>query len=479
MSNTVNTSQSPAWQNEGPVKRFFRATEIDPRLLGMIAALLLIWFSFHLAVWTKRYGDVPADFAFQSFTEMWNFGIFLTPRNLWTLLVQTSSIAVMSTGMVLLIVMRQLDLSVGSMLSLVAVAGAVVQVFNLAPMFGVGHPVIWMIGIATCIFCGGLFGAFNGALTAYAKIPAFIVTLGGLIAYSGVAFLLARGETVAPMDKTFEIFGGGIPASWLGPVLSWALAAVVCGGILFAILNGRRQRMRFNFPLRPVWAEVFLASIGSLAVLGTTYVMNSYPWPFKLIENYALANNVTIPPGVENRDGSAICMAADKVVRCTEGLIYYSGYSLPVVIALAVGLVVTFIASRTQFGRYIYAIGGNPEAAELAGINTNWMIVKAFTLMGILVGISAIISSARLNAATNALGLFNELYVIAATVIGGTSLAGGVGTIYGAMLGALLMQSIISGMLLLNLPPAYQSIVVGVVLVLAVWLDQLYSRRVK
>ncbi|MCB1449925.1 MAG: sugar ABC transporter permease, partial [Nitratireductor sp.] len=132
-----------------------------------------------------------------------------------------------------------------------------------------------------------------------------------------------------------------------------------------------------------------------------------------------------------------------------------------------------------QFGRYVYAIGGNPEAAELAGINTKWMIVKVFALMGALVGISAVISSSRLNAATNALGLSNELYVIAATVIGGTSLAGGVGTIYGAMIGALMMQSIISGMSLLNLAAAYQNIVVGAVLVTAVYLDQLYSRRVK
>ena len=168
-----------------------------------------------------------------------------------------------------------------------------------------------------------------------------------------------------------------------------------------------------------------------------------------------------------------------QVVRCTEGLIYYTGYSVPVLIAMVVGLLMTFLATRTMFGRYVYAIGGNPEAAELAGINTKLMIVKCFALMGALVGISSIISSARLNAATNALGGLNELYVIAATVIGGTSLAGGVGTIYGAMLGALMMQSIISGMSLLNLPAAFQNIVVGVVLVFAVYLDQLYSRRVK
>jgi D-xylose transport system permease protein len=468
MSDATGASQNPAMEQEGAVKRFFRATEIDARMLGMIVALILIWCAFDFASGIMR-GDFGGLLG----------GSFLTPRNLWTLLVQTSSIAVMSTGMVLLIVMRQIDLSVGSMLSLVAVVAAVVQVFELGPVLGVGHPAIWILGVIACVGLGALIGAFNGVLIAHAQIPSFIVTLGGLIAYSGLAFLVARGETVAPMDKTFEIFGGGITISWLGPFWSWLIALAVCAAIVLAILNGRRQRMRFKFPLRPVWAEVFLATLGSAAVIGATAVMNSYPWPFKLIENYAKANNVPIPPGIENKDGSAICMAADKVVRCTEGLIYYTGYSVPVLVALAVGLVMTFIATRTRFGRYVYAIGGNPEAAELAGINTKAMLVKVFALMGALVGISAVISSARLNAATNALGLFNELYVIAAAVIGGTSLAGGVGTIYGAMLGALLMQSIISGMSLLNLPTAYQSIVVGVVLVIAVYLDQLYSRRVK
>ncbi len=468
MSNITNTSQNPALQNEGAVKRFFRATEIDPRMLGMIAALILIWCIFDIASGVLRgnFGGLLG-------------GSFLTPRNLWTLLVQTSSIAVMSTGMVLLIVMRQLDLSVGSMLSLVAVAGAVLQVFKLAPVLGVGHPAIWILAVVACIALGALIGALNGALTAYAKIPAFIVTLGGLLAYSGMAFYLAKGETVAPMDKTYEIFGGGIPISWIGPFWSWVIALVACAAIIFGIVNGRRQRLRFNFPLRPIWAETFLAALGSFVVLGITNVMNSYPWPFKLIENYAKANGVAIPPGIENKDGTAVCMAGDQVVRCTEGLIYYTGYSLPVLVALIVGMLMTFLATRTMFGRYVYAIGGNPEAAELAGINTKWMIVKVFALMGALVGISSIISSARLNAATNALGLTNELYVIAATVIGGTSLAGGVGTIYGAMIGALMMQSIISGMSLLNLPAAFQNMVVGVVLVLAVWLDQLYSRRVK
>ena len=467
MSTPTPTSHTPAMDLGGPVARFFRATEIDARMLGMVAALLMVWAIFD--VWSGLISHDDGLFG----------GAFLTPRNLWTLFVQTSSIAVMSTGMVLLIVMRQIDLSVGSMLSLIAVGTAVLQVYQLAPALGVGHPIIWLLGVAACLALGSLIGAFNGFLVAYAKIPAFIVTLGGLIAYSGIAFLLAKGETVAPMDQTFEVFGGGIEASWLGPFWSWTIGILACLAIAYAVVNGRRQRIRFNFPLRPVWAEAFLVALSSLAVLGTTWVMNSYPWPPGVMEDFAKANNLTIPPGVENRDGSAICMAGDQVVHCIKGLTHYTGFSLPALIAIGVCLVMTFIATRTSFGRYVYATGGNPEAAELAGINTKWLTVKVFALMGFLVGVSSIISSARLNAATNALGQTNELYVIAASVIGGTSLAGGVGTIYGAMIGALMMQSIVSGMSLLNLPAAFQNMVVGGVLVVAVYLDQQYRQRLK
>lgn len=456
------TSPAPSF-----AKRFLAATEIDTRMLGMVGALFAIWCAFDIYSGILR----PNTGLFG--------GAFLTPRNLWTLLVQTSSIAVMTTGMVLIIVMRHIDLSVGSMLSLVAVAGAVLQVFILGPALGVGHPVIWIAAIVACLALGTLIGTLNGFLTAYAQIPAFIVTLGGLIAYSGVAFLLASGVTVAPMDKTYKIIGGGVPESWLGPTWSWGLAIAACALIMFGLAHGRRQRKRFGFQLRPVWAEAVLAGIGSAAVLGTTWVLTSYPWPFGLIRQYAVDNDVPIPAGVEDTSGDAICMAADKIVRCTDGLIYYTGYAAPVLVALAVGAVMSFIATRTKFGRYVYAIGGNPEAAELAGINTKMMTVKVFALMGFLVGVSSIIASARLDAATNALGQLNELFVIASAVIGGTSLAGGIGTIYGALLGALMMQSIQSGMALLNLPAAFQNIVVGTVLVFAVFVDQFYRRRVK
>ena len=464
---TQSTSNSPARSEEGVIKRLLNATEIDTRMIGMIMALLVIWVGFDIYSGMLR----PGDGIFG--------GSFLTSRNLWILLVQTSTIAVMTTGMVLVIVLRQIDLSVGSMLSIVAVATGVLQVYHLGPALGVGHPAIWIIAVVFAVALGAAIGCFNGFLIAYGQIPSFIVTLGGLIAFSGLAFLVAAGVTVAPMDKTFKIIGGSGPSASIGPFWSWVLGGVVCIVIVLAILNGRRQRIRFNFPLRPIWAEYFLGIVGSLLVLGTTAVVNAYLWPPKVVERYALDNNIPIPAGIENRDGSAICMAGDKVVSCVSGLSYQTGYPIPVLIALAVGIIMTFISTRTRFGRYIFATGGNPEAAELAGINTKRLTVMVFTLIGALVGVAAIIASARLDAATTALGTLSELYVIAAAVIGGTSLAGGIGTIYGAILGALLMQSLQSGMALLNFDSAYTNIVVGIVLVLAVFVDQAYRRRVK
>jgi D-xylose transport system permease protein len=449
MATTAQSSESPALSRESVVKQFFRATELDTRIIGMIGALLIIWVGFDIYSGILR----PADGLFG--------GSFLTPRNLWILLVQTSSIAVMTTGMVLIIVMRHIDLSVGSILGFVAVVVGTAQVFWM-PALGlpVGHPMIWIITLVMGVALGAALGAFHGGLIAYAGIPSFIVTLGGLIVWRGAAWAVIRGETVAPMDKNFKLIGGGIsgttPGS-IGSTASWILGGIVCLAIVAAIVSGRTQRRRFNFPLRPVWAEAFLGVVGCALALGATYIINSYYWPKGVVDRYVAETGVTVPP---------------------EGLNIAFGYAVPVLIALGICLAMTFMATRTRFGRYIYATGGNPEAAELAGINTKLLTLKIFALMGALAAVSACISSARLDSATNSLGQFDELYVIAAAVIGGTSLAGGMGTIYGAILGALVMQSLQSGMTLLNVESAYKDMVVGSVLVIAVFVDMAYRKRV-
>jgi D-xylose transport system permease protein len=187
-------------------------------------------------------------------------------------------------------------------------------------------------------------------------------------------------------------------------------------------------------------------------------LVNSYPWPIGVVKQYAAAHNITIPDG---------------------GLFISHGFASPVLIAIATGVIMTFIATRTVFGRYVFAIGGNPEAAELAGINTKKITIIAFMIMGILAAIAAIVATARLNAAAIALGTNDELYVIAAAVIGGTSLSGGIGTIFGAIFGALIMISIQTGMTLLGFDTPILMITLGVVLSFAVWLDHVYRRRMK
>jgi D-xylose transport system permease protein len=419
-------------------RRLLRATEIDTRMLGMIGALALIWVGFH--VYT-----VIID----------GQGLFLTPRNLWNLLVQTSSVAVMATGMVLVIVMRHIDLSVGSILGFTSTIIGVTQVYLLPHYLGLDNPAIWIITLILGLAVGAAIGALHGSLVAYLGIPAFIVTLGGQLFWRGAAWWVTTGATIAPLDERFALMGGG-PLGSIGATASWALAGLACVGIVVGLYTGRRRRVRYNFPLRPMWAEVTLAAIGCFIAIGATWVVNDYPWPERVAANYATAHNITVPEG---------------------GLFISTGYAIPVLMALVAGVVMTFIAKRTRFGRYVYAIGGNPEAAELAGVNTKKITVLVFTLMGLLAAISGCIESARLDSATNVLGQFEELYVIAAAVIGGTSLAGGVGTIYGALIGALVIQSLQSGMVLLGFDSAFQEMVVGVVLVGAVGIDTLYRRR--
>ena len=434
----TNTQASNA--DEGVVTRFFRATEIDTRLLGMVGALLAIWVGFHL------YGALVNG-----------FGAFLTPRNLWNLSVQTASIGIMATGMVLVIVTRNIDLSVGSVIGFCAIIMGVMQVYVLPQYLGLGHPLLWIIAILCGLAVGTLIGAFHGWMIAYLKIPSFIVTLGGLLVWRGAAFLVARGETISPVDPTFALLGGG-PYGAVGATGSWIVGLLGCAAILWMIWNGRSRRKKHGFARRPMWAEYFLAALGCGIVIGAVLLVNAYPWPAGIVKSYAETNGITIPEG---------------------GLFISHGFAIPVLILMAVGILMTILSTRTRFGRYAYAIGGNPDAAELSGINTRWMTVKIFALMGLLTGLSAVVASARLNSATNALGTLDELYVIAAAVIGGTSLAGGVGTIYGAILGALVMQSLQSGMVLIGFDAAIQQIVVGSVLVLAVYLDIIYRRRAK
>jgi len=396
------------------------STEIDTRLAGLIIALAAIWITFNIL----------------------SGGDFLTARNLWNLSVQSTSIAVMATGMVLIIVSRNIDLSVGSLLGFIGYAMALVQTDGIFSFFGLNvhssglqdKTYIWILALAFGLALGAIVGAGQGFIVAYVGVPSFIVTLGGFLVWRGAIFRMGdkQGQTLAPLDSTFQLLGGGAKGS-LGDTRSWLLAVVACAGIVLSIVLARRRRQRYELGVRPMWAEVGLGVLGCAAViLGIGLVANRYTSP--------VTNKAT-------------------------------GVAYPVVILIGVTLVMTYLARRRRFGRYVYAYGGNPEAAELGGINTRRTVMLTFVLMGVLCAVSAAIQTARLNAAVTNLGVQNELDVIAAAVIGGTSFAGGIGTIPGAVLGAIVMQSLRSGMVLLKIDSPSQDIVVGVVLVTAVAID--------
>jgi D-xylose transport system permease protein len=409
--------------------------EIDTRLVGMFAALAIIWILFNIV----------------------SNGLFLTPRNLWNLSVQTSSIGIMATGMVLIIVSRNIDLSIGSILGFTGYAMVMLQAIWLPTTFGFGfnQPWYWVVALAFGIAIGALIGAFQGVIISYLKVPAFIVTLGGLLVWRGLIFEFQSGQTIAPVDSTFRLLGGG-PTGSIGDVGSLIFGLIACLGIVLTLIAGRRRRAKYGFPLRPIWAEITIAVVGCAAVLGFVWVANSYPWPSQLATQYAQEHGITEPPG---------------------GLQISTGIAYPVFILIGVTLVMTFVATRLRFGRYVFAIGGNPDAAELGGINTRRILMLTFVVMGILAAISGAVQTARLNSGVTSLGVQNELDVIAAAVIGGTSFAGGIGTIPGAVLGAVVMQSLRSGMVLIRVDSPIQDIVVGTVLVLAVGLDTFIRRR--
>jgi D-xylose transport system permease protein len=366
-------------------------------------------------------------------------------------------VAILATGMVLVIVSRNIDLSVGSLTGFIAMSYALLMTDWLPNILGMGvdFPFRWLIALALGIGLGAAFGAVQGFIIAYIGVPSFVVTLGGLLSIRGAIWYLSNGAAVTGLDPTFRLIGGGGRGS-IGEMLTWGIGVIGCIAVVGLLLNGRRQRRRFGFPLRPVWAEVLLAVVGCGAMLGLAWFANGNFLPPGLASEYAREQGITEPPG---------------------GLKIPAGFPLPIILLISVAVVMTWIAKRRRFGRYVYAYGGNPDAAELAGINTRLTILKTFVIMGVLAALSAAVVSARLNGATLDIGSSYELYVIAAAVVGGTSFAGGIGTIPGAVLGAFVMQSLAYGLSFMGVNSPGQNVVAGIVLILAVAFDSWNRRR--
>jgi D-xylose transport system permease protein len=336
-------------------------------------------------------------------------GLFLAPRNLVNLAVQASAVGVMACGMVLVIAARQIDLSVGSVLGFtgMVIAGLQVEAGLLAT------PLPWPVALVAGLALALVIGAWHGAWVAYARLPSFVVTLAGLLMFRGAAWLVSDGRTLAPLADGYARIGGGLHGT-IGAAATWWLASATSAAMIAA---------RWRTPL---------AALPPIAgVVAFAAVANAVPGP----------------------DGSA------------------AGIPLPVLVLGSVAFCVHKLATRTRFGRHVFAIGGSPLAAELAGIDVRGVTLRAFALLGALAGVAAVLTTARLGAGANSLGTQAELAVIAAAVLGGTSLAGGTGSVGGAVLGALWMQSLENGMVLLDVTSALRQVVIGLVLLAAVALD--------
>lgn len=363
--------------------------KIDIRSFAMIVGLILIWVVFSLI------------------TD----GTFLSARNISNLAIQMSVVSILATGMVLVIITGNIDLSVGSIVGLVGGIAAALMAWE-------GWGTLPTIGLVLVL--GIVIGFIQGFATVYLGIPSFIVTLGGLMAFKGALIGITKGISISPMNPDYKVLGD----SYLSADIGYLLAALAVIVILYNTISRRNARKKRGMELEPL-GKMIVKVTGLIALIVVfTGVMSSY-----------------------------------------------KGLPIPVIIMLALVIIIWFVASNTKFGRYIYAIGGNMQASTFSGINVKKVVLYVFIINGLIAAIAGIVLSARLNAGAVTSGTNMELDAIAAAVIGGASLMGGRGKVYGAILGALIMASLDNGMSILNIEAFWQYIVKGSILVLAVWFD--------
>lgn len=354
-------------------------TKISLQTLGMLGALILVWVAFAFA------------------TD----GVFLSPRNLALLSRQMAVTAMATTGIVLMIVSGQIDLSVGSMAGL---CGAVAAMGCTSLGLGVAPAIV------LAVFLGAVLGLSQGVVVARFGVPPFIVTLGGMLIFQGILLGLTKGISIVPPEGFLRIGQEFLPKS-----ATWALGFV---GAAICLWQGRRGKGLL------LWGTAALASIG-VAVLFNAY----------------------------------------------------QGLPLPVLLMLLLATLFWVIAEHTAFGRQLYAIGGNRDAAFYAGVPITKRLIAIFTIMGAVSALAGVVLTARVGAASSDAGKMLELDAIAAAVIGGTSLLGGRGRVWGAILGATVMASLDNGMSLMNTEAFWQPIIKGIILVAAVTADLQFRHR--
>jgi D-xylose transport system permease protein len=356
---------------------------------------------------------VVVALAFQALTD----GLFLTPRNLSNLARQASLTAILAAGMVAIIVAGHIDLSAGSAVGLVTVVAAWLQVeagWQAVP------------AIVASLGAGLAMGIWQGGWIAFGRVPSFVVTLGGMLIFRGIALVITEGQTLSPLKPDFVVLGQG----FLGREVAVLALAVVYLATLVVLFRSRRANAAHGLPVPRVAATVTVA---------------------------------------------AVVLIVFTAVGAVGSL--YLGIPYPVFVMVVIAALLAFVMRRTSFGRRLYAIGGNPEAAALSGISIPRHTFAVFVLMGLLYGLVGVLLAARLDSGPPNAGTFMELDAIAAAVIGGTSLLGGIGSIEGAIVGALLMASISNGMSLMNILTWWQQIVTGLLLMGAVFVDINSKRR--
>ncbi|URG52675.1 sugar ABC transporter permease [Pectobacterium quasiaquaticum] len=392
----LKTSQSEQQHIAGSASMLQRLKNINLQVYVMIAAIIAIMLFF---------------------TYMTD-GAYLSARNLSNLLRQTAITGILAVGMVFVIISAEIDLSVGSMMGLLGGAAAIFDVW-----FGWPLPLTIVVTLAL----GLLLGAWNGWWVAYRKVPSFIVTLAGMLAFRGILIGITNGTTVSPTSEAMSQIG----QSYLPAGMGFMFGAI--GLMVFIAWQWRRRssRARLGLPVNPPAGDIGRQTFTALVVLGAIYLLNDY-----------------------------------------------RGVPTPVLVLTLLMLGGIFLATRTAFGRRIYAVGGNIDAARLSGVNVERTKMAVFAINGLMVAVAGLILSSRLGAGSPSAGNIAELDAIAACVIGGTSLAGGIGSVAGAVMGAFIMASLDNGMSMLDVPTFWQYVVKGGILLLAVWMDTATKRRV-
>jgi len=362
------------------------------RELSMLVALVAIWAFF-----------------------AWQEPVFLSARNLSLLSVELAVTAVLALGMLVVLLPGQIDLSAGSGVGLAGAVAAVLVFWHDVPA-----PVALLVATLGAV----LVWSAMGALIAIERIPAFIMTLGGLLVFRGLHWLVIRNQTVPVVEGGSENVYSLLTTYYLPPAAGYVLAGLAVAAIVASALRARARRLAHGFEVDD----------GELTFL-------------KLI---VLAQLVFL------------------VVIVTNG---YRGMPVALVILGLVAVLVHQLVTNTPFGRYLYAIGGNEEAAAVSGVPVRTTIIGAYALMGGIVALTGFMQTAYSGASTSTVGSLMELDAVAACVIGGTSLRGGRGTVLGVLFGALIMASLLNGMTLMAVSPEAKYIARGAVLALAVWLD--------